>query len=129
MSACIAMVRRLSRCRSGSAAVEAAFTLPVVLLTLLGMVELGRVALVQSSLNYAVQETARCAAIRPDLCGTSELAASFAAKKARAASIHAGAFTLSSPTCGKKVHAQIEHRLILHPIFAAPTLTAEFCRA
>ena len=129
MSAWIAMVRRFSQCRSGSAAVEAAFALPILLLTLLGMVELGRAALVQSSLNYAVQETARCAAIRPDLCGTSELAASFAAKKARAASIPAAAFTLSSQTCCKNVRSQIELRLILHPIFADPKLKAEFCRA
>ena len=121
-------ILRLLRCRSGAAAVEAAFALPVLLLVLLGLVELGRIALVQSSLNYAVQETARCASIRPDLCGTPELAASFAASKASAASVLASSFTLTSETCGKRVRAKVEHKL-LYPLFNDPTLTAQFCRA
>lgn len=122
--------RKLAHCRNGSAAVEAAFVLPVLLLLLLGVLELGRLAWVQSSLTFAVQETARCASVRPDICGTPGAAADYAAGKVRVARIDRTAFSLTDEACGKQVRAQVEHQLILYPIFPqTPTLTAEFCRA
>jgi hypothetical protein len=97
---------------------------------MLGTLEVGRVSWSQSTLNFAVQEAARCAALRKDVCGTSTETAQFAAAKAKAANIPAAAFVLSSEPCGKHVRASFEHRLILYPIFRKnPTLTANFCRA
>ena len=124
------VARRLSSCRRGSAAVESAFILPVLLLVLLGIFELGRIAWTQSSLTFAVQEAARCASVRPDLCGTSAATASYAAKRAAGLSIPASAFTLTTAPCGKQVRAEVDHRIILYPIFrAAPKLSAQHCRA
>lgn len=121
---------RLGSCRSGSAAVESAFILPVLLLVLLGVFEMGRIAWTQSSLTFAVQEAARCASVRPDLCGTSAAVSSYAAKRAAGLSIPASAFTLTTQTCGKQVRGEVEHRIILYPIFnAAPKLSAQHCRA
>lgn len=122
--------RRLARCRSGSAAVESAFILPILMLVLLGVLEFGRVAWAQSSLTFAVQETARCASVRPDLCGTPAQAAGFAAKRAIGLGLPASAFTLTQQACGKHVRGEVQHRLILYPLFsAAPKLSAQHCRA
>ena len=130
MSALSRFARRFVRCRSGAAAVEAAFVLPVLLLLLLGILELGRVFQAQSSLNFAVQETARCASVRPDVCGTPEAASAYAAARIAATRIDASAFTLTDEACGKRVRAQVQHRPILSSILPqAPTLTADFCRA
>jgi Flp pilus assembly protein TadG len=57
-------LRALAVDRCGASAVEAAFTLPVVVLLTLGAVELGRVVWAQASINHAVKETARFAAVR-----------------------------------------------------------------
>ncbi|WP_164549762.1 TadE/TadG family type IV pilus assembly protein [Altericroceibacterium xinjiangense] len=122
------VLRSLVRCQAGSAAIEAAFALPVLFITVFGTIEFGRLALVQSSINYAVAETARCAVIRPDVCGTSDQAAAYAADRIRVAQVPAAAFTLTSEVCGKKVSAQVQHQLILYRLFDDPTLTAEFCR-
>ena len=122
--------RTLVRCRRGTAAVEAAFVLPVLLLLLLGILEFGRMFWAQASLDFAVQETARCASVRPDLCGTAEAASAYAAARIAAVKIDRSAFTLTDEACGKRVRAQVQHRPILSSILPqAPTLTADFCRA
>lgn len=50
--------------RQGATAVEAAFTLPLVILLSLGVVELGRAVSAQANIAHAVKETARFAAVR-----------------------------------------------------------------
>lgn len=125
-----AVSRRIRACPSGTVAVEAAFILPLLLLALLGTLEIGRLAWTQSALNFAVQEAARCAALQKDICGSPIATAKFAAAKVKAVNVPAAAFSLTAETCGQRVRAHFEHRLILYPIFQAnPTLTANFCRA
>jgi len=58
------LLRALPADRRGATAVAAAFTLPLVILLSLGAVELGRVVWAQASINHAVKETARFAAVR-----------------------------------------------------------------
>lgn len=124
------LARKIGQCRRGATAVEAAFALPVLLLSLLGMLEMGRLGWTQSALNFAVQEAARCASLSSDTCGTAAATADFAAGRARGTNVPATAFTLTSEACGKQVKASFEYRLILYPIFqVSPTLTAQFCRA
>lgn len=130
LSQIVAGARLLARCRRGAAAVESAMILPVLLLVLLGILEVGRVAWTQSTLTFAVQEAARCASVRPDLCGTSQLTASYAAGRAAARGLPASTFTLSTQPCGKQVRGEFEYRLLVYPILkAAPTLSAQHCRA
>lgn len=130
ISRAVERARRLFKCKQGAAAVEAAFALPVLLLALLGMLEMGRLGWTQSALNFAVQEAARCAAVNVVNCGTSAATADFAAQRARGANVPPAAFTLTSEACGKQVTARHDYRLILYPIFqASPTLTSRFCRA
>lgn len=55
-------------CR-GAALVEAAIVLPVFILTIFGIIATGLLVWTQLSLNYAVAQAARCAAIDNDHCG------------------------------------------------------------
>ena len=44
----------------GAAAVEFALTVPVLLIALLGVIEIGRLMWTENALHYAVEEAARC---------------------------------------------------------------------
>jgi Flp pilus assembly protein TadG len=116
-------------CRRGSAAVETAFVLPVLLLVLLGAMELGRLGWTQAALEYAVEEGARCAAIRPTVCASPAATAAYAAGKAASPQITASAFAVSAPACGSQVAAEVRHQFVVKAIFPAPLLKARSCRA
>ena len=60
----VTCLRGLAVDRRGASAVEAAFTLPAVILLSVGAIELGRVVWAQASINHAVKETARFASVR-----------------------------------------------------------------
>lgn len=123
-------LRTLWRSREGSTAVEAAFVLPLLLMLVLGAVEFGRLAWTRAALNFAVQEAARCASVRPGVCGTPAQTAAFAATKVTVLRIPASAFTVTTAACGAKVRAEVSYRFIAWRLFGeAPTLTAQVCRA
>ena len=123
------IVRRLWRARSGATAVEAAFILPILLAIILAAIELSRLAWTQGALNYAVQEAARCAAVRPTVCGADAEIAAFARQRTAPLDIPASAFTISRPACGVRVSGAFTHRFIISKIFPSPpTLRAEVCR-
>lgn len=60
----VACLKALAVDRRGASTVEAAFTLPAVILLSLGATELGRAVWAQASINHAVKETVRFAAVR-----------------------------------------------------------------
>lgn len=114
---------------AGATAVETAFVLPVMLLLLLGVIELGRLAWTRTALEYAVQEAARCAAVRPTLCGSASQTASYAAQTVATLNIPASAFTVTAQSCGTQVRATVPYQFAAYAIFTkAPTLTAQACR-
>lgn len=126
---------QLLRDRRGNAAVEAAFVLPLLLLLLLGVVEVGRLAWARASLDFTVQEAARCAAVRTDLCGTPEATRQYAANRLAALDVPAAAFTVTpGQPCGVRVRASYAYQFLTVPMVAkafgsAPTVAAEVCRA
>ena len=126
---------RLLRDRRGNAAVESAFVLPLLLLLLLGLVEVGRLGWARASLDFTVQEAARCAAVRTDICGTPEATRQYAAGRLAALNVPASAFTVTPGlACGVRVRASYVYRFLTVRMVAdafggAPTLTAEVCRA
>jgi Flp pilus assembly protein TadG len=125
----IPILWRLRACEQASAAVETAFILPVLLLFLLGGMEFARLAWERSALQFAVQEAARCAVVRPTVCGTPAQTQAFAASTLTGFSIPSADFTVTTPACGTQVAASVPYSFILFPIFpAAPTLTARVCR-
>jgi Flp pilus assembly protein TadG len=66
------LLKRLWRASSGSAAVEFALILPVMLLFTFGTFEFGRYFWTQNALQYAVEQTARQSIVTPpSTCATS----------------------------------------------------------
>ncbi len=63
------LLRVLAQDRRGSAAIQAAFTLPLVITLSLGAIEIGRAMSAKASINHAVEETARFAAVRGTASG------------------------------------------------------------
>jgi Flp pilus assembly protein TadG len=55
------------RDRTGAMAVEFAFVAPVFLVMLIGLIEFGRMFWIRSTIQFAVEETARYALVNPTL--------------------------------------------------------------
>lgn len=91
-------VTRFRRNAAGSAAVEFALTVPVLLLLLFGAVEYGRLLWVQNSIQYAAEQAARCAAMGQTpgatLCTTASATQAYAASKVVGYTVASTAFTV-----------------------------------
>jgi Flp pilus assembly protein TadG len=111
----------------GAAAVEFALIgLPLFLL-IFGIVEGGRMLWTQNSLQYSVEQAARCAVVNASTCGTTTQIQSYAVSKAYGLNLSASVFTVSNPSCGTKVSASLPYQTIL-PVSINVTLTASSCR-
>jgi Flp pilus assembly protein TadG len=112
----------------GAVGVEFALVSTALFLTLFGAIEFSRMIWTESSLNFAVQEAARCASVTPTICGTSAKIASYASGLVSAAAVPSSAFTAATAACGHKVSASFPFTFIATGMFtAAPTLTASAC--
>ena len=60
-------VARWGRDRSGAAAVEYAFVLPVFAMLLIGVINMSQLMGALSGMHFAVEEAARCSAVRRDM--------------------------------------------------------------
>jgi len=80
LSGWLAMVaRRLVRCGRGATAVEFALTAPILFLMLAGIMEGGRAYWIKSTMQFALEETARYAIVNAS-AGESELETEFLSK-------------------------------------------------
>ena len=91
---------RLFSCNTaGSAAVEFALTVPVLLLLLFGTIEFGRLLWTQNSIQYAVEQAARCAAMGQTpgatACTTAGATQTFAASQVHGYTVASTAFTVA----------------------------------
>lgn len=119
--------QRFARDGAGSAAVEIALILPVLLMFLLGVMEFGRLFFTQASLQYAVSQAARCRAIGAAACASDSQTASFAASKVAGVKVDSSAFTVTTSTaCGILVSASLKFAAV-KPIPFNSTLTAKSC--
>lgn len=132
----LVLLRRVRDCRCGAAAVEAAFILPLLLMLILAIFDFGRMAWTKSALDFAVQEAARCAVVRPGgQCATTAQVQAFAAAKAGAAGVPASAFTVQEDQpCGVRVRASHAYRFMTGGLLPSlmggpPVLAAQVCRA
>jgi Flp pilus assembly protein TadG len=118
----------LVACRRGATAVEFALLLPVLLLVLLGGMEFARIAWTVSTLNFAVQEAARCGAI--GACADAAAVQGRAVERAWGLKIPAAAFTVTQPACGWNVAASIAYAPMLTKVTPVPlTLAAQACKS
>jgi Flp pilus assembly protein TadG len=125
------MMSRLLQDRRGAVALEAAFVLPILFAMLLGMMEFGRMTWTSAALNYAVQEAARCASVRADVCKDAVTTRNYATQRFMAMYIPAAsvAFTFTTPACGKQVRGEVAHSfLVTRVVPAAPKIAAQVCR-
>jgi Flp pilus assembly protein TadG len=119
----------LLRDRRGATAVEMALICPVLLSLILATIEIGRLGWTQAALQFAVEEAARCASIRKDLCSGPAQTASYAATRAAVPQITASAFTVSTETCGLQVRGEVRYAFIVKSLMpVAPRLAAQRCR-
>jgi Flp pilus assembly protein TadG len=123
-------MRRLLRDRRGGVMVEAALVWPMLFAVLFGTIELGRLTWTKLALNFAVQEAARCAVVRPDLCGTDPLIAAYAQAKAQPLTLPSGAIVVSHPACGTQVAASVPYAPTVGGLIFknALSLSAQVCR-
>jgi Flp pilus assembly pilin Flp len=96
---------RFLRDRHGGAAVEMALVFPLLCLMILGGIETGWMLWSTSTLNFAVEEAARCAAVDATNCGSTTNIQGVAVGKAMGLGMSASDFTVTSPACGKRVAA------------------------
>ena len=98
-------LRRVLRCGNGTAAVEfALLALPLVGLVC-GTMQLGYVMWTYSSLQYASERAARCAAVNASDCGTVAATQAYAAAQAALPGVQASNFSVTDSACGKQVSA------------------------
>ena len=91
--------------RRGAVAIEYAIVLPVLLLFLLGIMDVGRLLWTYSTLHRATDSAARCAAIQAASCATVGKTQNFAVAEAWGLLIGVSAFTVSNQACGVQVVA------------------------
>lgn len=123
---------RHPRAMQGSAAVEFAIVLPVLLLCVLGLMEFARVIWTQTALDYAVQAAARCAAVDTLTCPLSDpnRILGYAAGKAPGLSFAdpSATFAVSTQACGVEVTASLPFDFLLANLLPySQTLSAAAC--
>jgi Flp pilus assembly protein TadG len=119
-----AAVRRLAACQRGSMALEMAFVLPPLVLSIVGTIYAGWMIYSMTMLSYAVESAARCvavASVNSTNCGGSSVAAqsqatqNYAVTQAIGVNVTAANFTVTQlPTgCGWQVTANYQFTFLL----------------
>lgn len=101
---------RFRSSRRGVAAIEYALLLPVLLLFVLGIIDVGRLMWTYTTLSRAVDAAARCGAINadassPTACQNAAAIQARAVTEAWGLNITSSAFTVTRPSCGVQVNA------------------------
>lgn len=96
-------LRHLVRRRGGAVAIEYALILPMVLLFVIGIIDVGRLLWTFTTLNRAAEAAARCGAVNSIDCGTAAAIQSHAVAEAWGMNIAASAFAVTTPACGVQV--------------------------
>jgi Flp pilus assembly protein TadG len=91
--------------QQGTAAIEYALVLPLLLVLIFGIIDTGRVIWTKTTLARAVEAAARCGAINTNKCLTDAQIKTNAVAEAWGLSINASAFTITRPACGVRVQA------------------------
>ena len=120
----------LLRRSDGMAAVEFALTVPVLLVSLLGVIEVGRLLWTENALHYAVEDAARCMAL--GTCGAGG-PAGYAATAAPGMTFPSSDFTATTVACGSQVTASHTFQFLTTLVNfdtllpGSMTLTAQSC--
>lgn len=118
--------RRFRADHGGASAVEFAIILPVFVLVVMGSISVAMLIFSASSLNYAVQDAARCAAVNKTLCPDATSTEQYALSKYLGPTI-SPVFSYSTSGCGNTVTATATYRMDIIPQLARIPLTASSC--
>lgn len=115
----------------GTTAVETALVLPAFLLLLFAVVEAGFLFWTQSTLQFAVEAAARCAAVgvvNTSECASTSAIQSYAASQALGMTVPSSSFKVSQPSCGYQVSISYPFSFIVSELFPGTiTLNATSC--
>jgi Flp pilus assembly protein TadG len=117
------MIARLLRDERGGDAVEMGLLLVMLSLMLFGTMFTGWMLWSAHTLHYAVEESARCAAIDVNNCGSVADTQAYAVAKAMGLAMAAGQFSVTQPAsgCGWQVQATYDFPLTI-PFMPASTV-------
>jgi Flp pilus assembly protein TadG len=91
----------------GASAVEFVLVLPVLLLLTIGTAYLCFMMYAASTLHYAVEDAARCYAVKTAICSSVATTQAYALARYRgpgmSPALTAASFSVTTPTCGKQV--------------------------
>ena len=87
----------------GTTAIETAILAPAFFLLLFGIIEAGILFSAQSTLQFAVEAAARCAAVNTNSCGSTNAIQTYAASQVSTLSVSSSSFSVSTPSCGHQV--------------------------
>jgi Flp pilus assembly protein TadG len=123
---------RLIGARRGTAAIEYALILPMFLLFIFGIIDVGRLMWTYVTLTRATEAAARCGAVNTTDCGTNAAIAARGVTEAWGMTITAAAFTVTQPACGVHVVGTYSFvwaipALMMSTPRATLTLTATSC--
>jgi Flp pilus assembly pilin Flp len=117
-------IRRMVADRNGATAVEFALVLPVFVLLVMGSISTGLLGWSIASMNYAVEDAARCAAVNKVLCASPDDVRSYALSRYMGPAI-SPVFSYSSKGCGNTVTGHAVYSLMAP--FAGIKLSASAC--
>ncbi len=122
------MLRHLRSNTKGGALLEYALLLPVFLLILVGITQLGQILWTQAALQHAVDMAARCASVNTVSCGTPAQIQAYAITQAYGVPLPNNTFTASAQPCGNQVVAAypFAFETSLFPV-ASISLSARAC--
>ncbi len=97
----------------GAVAIEFAIVLPVLLVLMLGIMDVGRLMWTYSTITRATQAAARCFAIKAAGCATATETQNYAVTQVWGLTIDASTFTVSTPACGAQVSASYTFAFVI----------------
>jgi Flp pilus assembly protein TadG len=116
--------RRFRAEAGGASAVEFALVLPAFVLLVMGSMSAATLGFSFASMNYAVEDAARCAAVKKAACLTPADTAKYARAKYVGVAV-SPVFTYSTAGCGNTVTGTATYSLNLIPqLFNVPLSTA-----
>jgi Flp pilus assembly protein TadG len=121
-------IRQVTTDRRGAALAEYALLLPLFVLIVVGIAQLGQMMLIQAALQHAVDMAARCASVNTTSCATAAQIEAYAATQAYGVSIPVDSFTASAEPCGNQVVAAYDFSVQTGLLpYTAVSLSARAC--
>jgi len=105
---------------AGAVAIEYAIILPVLLIALLGVMDLGRLFWSYATIANAAETAARCFAIKAAACQTATATQNYAATQAYGMAINASSFTVTTPACGVRVAVSYAFSFVVPWFYVVP---------